>query len=115
MSRDVVMVAPDLKVQDFIDKVLRNNRFTSFPVAVDGKLHGLIVLEELKGVPREKWAGLTTAEVMKPVDESMFIRAGAAVAQAKSLLSRNGIGRAAVLDDRGLVVGYISRSDVEKE
>jgi Zn-dependent protease len=115
MSRDVVMVAPDVKVQDFIDKILRNNRFTSFPVTVDGKLHGLIVLEELKRVPREQWPRLTTGEVMKPVDESMFIPAAASVAQAKSLLSQNGIGRAAVLDGGGHVVGYISRSDVERE
>jgi Zn-dependent protease len=114
MSRDVVMVSPDLKVQDFIDKILRNNRFTSFPVAVDGKLHGLILLEELKRFPREQWPGLTTREVMKPVDESMFIPAAASVAQAKSLLSRNGIGRAAVLDGSGLVVGYISKTDVDK-
>jgi Zn-dependent protease len=114
MSRDVVMISPELKVQDFIDNVLRNNRFTSFPVAVDGRLHGLIVLEELKRVPPENWPSLTTGEVMKPVDESMFINARATVDEAKSLLSRNGIGRAAVLDGRGVVVGYISKSDVEK-
>src|SRR5215813_7341641 len=115
MTRDVVIVAPDIKVQDFIDKILRNNRFTSFPVAVDGKLHGLIVLEELKRLPRDKWPLVTVGEVIKPVDESMFITAAAPVDQARSLLSRNGIGRAAVLDSDGRVVGYISKTDIEKE
>jgi Zn-dependent protease len=115
MSRDVVMVSPEIRVQDFITTVLKNNRFTSFPVAVDGRLHGLILLEELKRVPREKWPAITAGEVMKPVDDSMFINARATVAEAKSLLSRNGIGRAAVLDGKGLVVGYISKSDVERE
>jgi len=114
MSRDVVMVAPEIRIQDFVDKVLRNNRFTSFPVAVEGRLHGLIVLDELKRVPREEWPLLTAGEVMKPVDDSMFLKATASVAEAKSLLSRNGIGRAAVLDGRGRVVGYISKSDVER-
>jgi len=114
MSRDVVMVSPDLRVQDFIDKILRNNRFTSFPVVVDGKLHGLILLTELKRVPSENWPLLTAGQVMKPVDDSMFISARATVAEARGLLSRNGIGRAAVLDGQGLVVGYISRSDMKE-
>src|SRR5215471_5433834 len=114
MSRDVVMVSPDLKVQDFIDKILRNNRFTSFPVVVDGKLHGLILLSELKSVPSENWPLLTAGQVMKPVDDSMFISARATAAEARSLLSRNGIGRAAVLDGQGLVVGYISKRDVKE-
>jgi len=114
MSRDVVMVPPSLKVQDFIDNVLRNNRFTSFPVALEGRLHGLIVLEELKRVPSEEWPMLTAGEVMKPVNDSMFISTRASVAQARSLLSTNGIGRAAGLDEGGSVVGYISKSDLER-
>ncbi|MGH9765362.1 MAG: CBS domain-containing protein, partial [Blastocatellia bacterium] len=57
------------------------------------------------------WATLKARDVMRPVDDSMFINSTAPVAQAKSLLAKNGIGRAAVLDASGVVVGYISQSD----
>ena len=116
MTQEVVTVAPTLKVQDFIDKVLRNNRFTSFPVALDGRLHGLILLEELKKFPPERWPSLTASEVMRPIDQSMFITSRAPVGEARSLIERNGIGRAAVLDSSGLLIGYVTDVDLrEKE
>jgi CBS domain-containing protein len=115
MTHEVVSVAPSIKVEDFINKVLRNNRFTSFPVASEGRLHGLILLEELKQFPPERWPALTAGEVMRPVDQSMFIAARAPVGEARSLLERNGIGRAAVLDSSGLLVGYVTVNDVEKK
>jgi CBS domain-containing protein len=115
MTHEVVTVAPSLNVQDFIDKVLRNNRFTSFPVALEGRLHGLILLEELKNFPPEKWPSLTAGEVMRPIDQSMFIAARAPVGEARSLLERNGIGRAAVVDSSGLLIGYVTTSDVKEK
>ena len=115
MTHEVVTVAPSLNVQDFIDKVLRNNRFTSFPVALEGRLHGLILLEELKNFPPEKWPSLTAGEVMRPIDQSMFIAARAPVGEARSLLERNGIGRAAVVDSSGLLIGYVTTGDVKEK
>jgi Zn-dependent protease len=115
MTHEVVTVAPGINVQEFIDTVLRNNRFTSFPVALEGRLHGLILLKELKEIPPDKWPELTAREVMRPVDQSMFIPARTPVAQARSMLERNGIGRAAVVDSSGLLVGYLTVTDMDRK
>ena len=114
MNRHVVQIPPNIKISDFINKVLNNNHHTSFPVALERRLHGMLLLEELKGVPRENWARLEAREVMRPVDDSMFISANATIAQALSMLSTNGLGRAVVLDSNGLIVGYVSLRDVNK-
>src|SRR5262245_45458789 len=58
MNRDVVQIPPGMKVTDFINKVLSNNHHTSFPVVQDRRLHGMLLLEELKEVPREDWPRL---------------------------------------------------------
>lgn len=108
MSHDVILVPPDMRVPDFIEKVLRNNRHTSFAVGHQGRLHGVLVLEELKETPRPEWSRLAAQDVMRPVDESMFVRATAPVSEAREKLSRNGIGRVLVLDSQGLVVGEVS-------
>jgi Zn-dependent protease len=113
MNTDVVLVPPDMKVQDFIDKVLQNNRHTSFPVAQEKRLHGLLMLEELKSYPREKWPTLKASDVMRPVDSSMFISSMMPVGEAKGVLACNGLGHAVVLDTRGLIVGYVSLQDVK--
>ncbi len=112
MNRDVVLISPDMKVADFINKVLKNNRHTSFPVASDKRLHGLLLLEELKSVDREDWPRLTARDCMRPVDESMFISVLTPVAEARARVESNGLGRAVVLDSRGLIVGYVSLHDI---
>jgi Zn-dependent protease/predicted transcriptional regulator len=112
MNRDVVQIPPGMKVTDFISKVLHNNHHTSFPVVQERRLHGMLLLDELKQVPREEWPGLEAREVMRPVDASMFINANTPIARARSILSTNGLGRAVVLDSNGLIVGYVSLRDV---
>jgi Zn-dependent protease/CBS domain-containing protein len=112
MNRDVVQIPPDMKVTDFISKVLQNNHHTSFPVVQERRLHGMLLLNELKQVPHEEWPGLEAREVMRPVDASMFINANTSIPQAQSILSTNGLGRAVVLDSNGLIVGYVSLRDV---
>lgn len=114
MNRDVVQIPPGMKVTDFINKVLSNNHHTSFPVVHERRLHGMLLLEELKQVPREDWARLEAREVMRPVDASMFINANTPIPQAQSILSNNGLGRAVVLDSNGLIVGYVSLRDVSR-
>ncbi len=114
MNRDVVLIPPEMKVSDFINQVLKNNHHTSFPVARDKRLHGLLLLEELKSVPREKWTDLTARDCMRPVDTSMFISSLTPLLQARTVLSGNGLGRAVVLDGNGLIVGYVSLRDISK-
>lgn len=114
MNRDVVQIPPEMKITDFIDKVLNNNHHTSFPVVQERRLHGMLLLDELKLVPREEWSHLEAREVMRPVDGSMFIKASTPIPEAKSILSNNELGRAVVLDSNGLIVGYVSLRDVSK-
>jgi CBS domain-containing protein len=114
MNRDVVQIPPEMKVTDFINKVLNNNHHTSFPVVQERRLHGMLLLEALKQVPREDWPRLEAREVMRPVDGSMFINSSTPIPDAKSMLSNNGLGHAVVLDSNGLIVGYLSLRDLSK-
>lgn len=115
MNRDFVQVPPDMKVIDFINKVLNNNHHTSFPVVQDRRLHGVLLLDELKQVPREDWPQLEARQVMRPVDSSMFISSSTNIPDARSVVSNNGLGHAAVLDSNGLIVGYVSLRDVDRQ
>ena len=112
MNRDVVQVPPTMKVSDFINKILSNNHHTSFPVVDDRRLHGLLLLDELKRVPKDQWPSLLTRDVMRPVNDSMFLNASTPLAQVSPLLRSNGLGRAIVLDGNGFIVGYVSLNDL---
>jgi Zn-dependent protease len=112
MCPDVVQVPPGMKITDFIDKVLSNNHHTSFPVVCDRRLHGMLLLEELKSVPRDQWGRLEARDVMRPVDSSMFMNSNLTIPQAREILANTPLGRAAVLDANGLIVGYVSLGDL---
>jgi Zn-dependent protease/predicted transcriptional regulator len=114
MNRDVVQIPPDMKITDFINKVLQNNHHTSFPIVDNRRLHGMLLLEELKAVPRADWPRLEARDVMRPVDTSMFINSSSTIPQAQAALASNGLGRAVVLDSNGLIVGYVSMRDINK-
>lgn len=114
MNRDVILVAPDMKVSDFIETVLANNRDTGFAVAKDKRLHGMLMLEDLKALPREQWSKVEAKDCMRPVDTSMFLSASTAVPKAQALLQGGRTGRAVVLDANGLIVGQINLQDLRK-
>jgi Zn-dependent protease/predicted transcriptional regulator len=114
MNRDFVQIPPEMKITDFINKVLNNNHHTSFPVVQERRLHGMLLLDELKQVPREDWSKLEAREVMRPVDGSIFVSSSTPISEARSLLLNNGLGHAVVLDSNGLIVGYVSLRDVSR-
>jgi Zn-dependent protease len=112
MIQDVVQIPPTMTIPDFINKVLRNNHHTSFPVVDRGRLHGVLMLEELKLVPREEWPTLEARHVMRPVDASMFLNSNATIAEARRCLESGTLERAAVLDGNGWIVGYVGTEDL---
>ncbi|HZF40392.1 MAG TPA: site-2 protease family protein [Blastocatellia bacterium] len=114
MRSPAVSVSPELSVAEFIDRVLTAHRHTHFPVAREGRLHGILSLDRLREEPKEKWEGMTIAEVMKPIDESLFITARASVEHARRKLNMNSLGFLAVIDQDGLLIGHLNAKDLEK-
>ncbi len=114
MNRDVMLIDPAMTVADFINKVLKNNRDTSFPVARDKRLHGMLMLEDLKSLSETEWSQLEAKDCMRPVDDSMFISAKLGVRQAHAVLSANKLGRAVVIDTNGMIIGHVSLNDISQ-
>src|SRR5688572_24090182 len=56
---------PTLTVSKLVDEILPLHRQTSFPVAINGQLHGILSLEDLKSLPREQWAKTAVGSVMR--------------------------------------------------
>lgn len=104
-----VPLEPGMTVQEFVDSILPLHRRTVFPVAKARTLHGLLLLEDLKELPREKWRETSVDDVMRPVHEDHFIESDALYADAAILMNENGIGALCVLDDAGRLVGFIPR------
>lgn len=114
MESPAVSVAPEIRLSELIDDVLSEHRRTWFPVARDGRLHGILMLEKLRGVPREEWDKREVSEYMEPVSESLFIPVRASIEHAEMKLKSNPFGILAVIDGEGLLIGTVNAADLRQ-
>jgi CBS domain-containing protein len=111
MVRDVVTLAPELPLTRAVDEVFWKHHVSSFPVVAQGRVAGIVSLQQIRQVPRERWAETTVGAVMRSVEPPLTVAPGASLWDAFQKLSANGLGRVAVMDGERLV-GYLSMKDV---
>lgn len=112
MRTPVVSVEPHITVSEFIERTLTQHRQTNFPVALGGKLHGILALERLRAVPQEQWERLAIRDVMLPIDETHFVTVRASLAHVARQLEHNEFHWLAVIDNEGQLVGSVSKEDL---
>jgi Zn-dependent protease/CBS domain-containing protein len=109
-----VAIAPDDTVSKLVDEILPLHRQTSFPVAVDKQLHGILALEDIRSLPRERWRATKARDVMRPISPRFFVDPSATLEYAKELMKRNGIGSLAVVNTNGQLVGFLQNGKLRR-
>lgn len=102
-----VSITPELTIIQLIDDFLPLHRQTSFPVAINRQLHGILALEDLKALPRERWRLTRARDVMRPVAPRFFVEPSTTLEYARELMKRNGVGSLAVVNNHGELVGFL--------
>ena len=110
MTKEVITVAPEARMSD-LREILRANRISGTPVVQDGRLVGMISIEDFirwlaDGRPDCPVAGRMTREVTTIHDDEPLV-------QAVNRLERWGFGRLPVLQRGGeRLVGVITKGDI---
>ena len=110
MVRNPVTVAGSAPLTALVD-LLWAHHFTSFPVIEDGRAAGIAALRHVQPVPRAHWPHTLVREVMQPMSPELAVQRGDSVYAAFEKVSRNGLGRLAVVEGERLV-GYLSIKDI---
>jgi len=108
-----VAIEPGLSVTKFVDDVLSLHRQTAFPVAVSGQLHGILSLEDLKSLPRDRWSTTRVQSVMRPVSPGFFVPANTTLDSAQAVMKQNGVGSIAIVDARGKLIGFLQSGSIK--
>lgn len=109
-----VPLSPEVKVAEFVDRVLPLYRQVAFLVSHQKQFYGVLTLADLKELPKEKWHTTTIKDVMRPVVPDYFVETTAPINEARDLMRLNGIGALGVIDEKGNLVGYLQRGRVRK-
>lgn len=107
-------IEPGLTVTRLVDDILSLHRQTSFPVAVKGRLQGILSLEDLKSLPRERWASTLVQAVMRPVGPGLFVEPATTLDSAQALMKENGVGSLAVVNAKGELVGFLQSGRIKR-
>ncbi len=105
-------VLPDMKISEFIERILPLSKQSVFPVAKDKKFYGLLLLEDLKNLEKKMWSEKKAEDMMRPVQGNFFVKVNASLGEAKRLMRENGIGVLVVIDENGDLIGFLQNRDL---
>jgi CBS domain-containing protein len=109
-----ISIEPDLPMNRFVDEILPLHRQTSFPVAHNRRLLGILSLEDLKKVPRYTWRERQAHDVMRTINSQLFVPDNATMGRASELMQRNGVGAVAVVNAKGELVGFLQQGQLKR-
>lgn len=109
VMRPPLSIEPDTLVSTFVDSILPQHPRAATPVAHGTSLHGILTLEDLKRLPREAWHKTRARDVMRPIDESLFVQPNISLAVAERMMQHNGAGALGVVNHHGQLIGFMQR------
>lgn len=108
-------IEPDVSISQLIDSILPMHRQVAFPVAHERQLHGILSLEDLKTLPRDRWHLTRARDVMRPIAPRFFVEPTATLDYARELMKHNGIGSLAVVGKNGELVGFLQSGKFKRK
>ena len=114
MTREVISIPGNARLGSAVDEYFLTHRHTSFPVLGYGDaVEGIITLQHIRQVPRERWEETTVRQAMVAASEVITTHPREAVSQLLDRMRNNPIGRFLVVETDRLV-GYITASDIAR-
>jgi Zn-dependent protease/CBS domain-containing protein len=107
-------IAPETTITKLVDEILPLHRQTTFPVALNRSLQGILSLEDLKSLPRENWRSTRARDVMRPVGPTLFVSPMTTLEHAQQLMKENSVGSVAVVDQGGQLVGFLQNGTLRR-
>lgn len=113
MTKNVVVLAEDSTLATAVEKYFFGYHFVGFPVASDGRIVGIITLNNARVIPKELWATTLVRDVMNRITPDIILSPEDNAMDALSRMINLDIGRVLVMDN-GKLVGIITRRDIMK-
>jgi len=111
MTRDIHAVEPHVLLSDLVDNYFSRYKHGGFPVTKNSTLLGLVTIQDVKKVPREKWHEVRVGDVMTPCEKLVCVKSDDMAIDALIKMSKQAVGRLPVQQE-GKLVGIVTRSDV---
>ncbi len=111
MRRNPPIVSPDISVEAFVyDRIMQLDDY-GFPVVDDGQLVGIVTLDDVRAVPRSRWAARSVRDIMTKAEDLILATPDEDAAEALHKLASSEVRQLPVVTGRELV-GLLRRPDI---
>ncbi len=114
MRRETPVVSPDMTVSQVVDDYLLGTEEHAFPVVQDGRVVGMITLDDVRKVPRSEWPNKRVEQVMTPVGALGMVKPNEPMTEAFEQLERRNVQSLPVVEEDGRLSGVLRYRDILK-
>ncbi len=111
MVTDVPVVSPQISLKELVYSYVLSMGRRCFIVTSDGRLLGLITLQEVRQVPQEGWDTTMVETVMVPASQLRVVKQEDPAMLALQVMDEQDVAQLPVVDD-GRVVGMVGRDSI---
>ncbi|MBI3941518.1 MAG: site-2 protease family protein [Chloroflexi bacterium] len=104
-------VPPDISISELVSQHVMGTDDHAFPVIDNGHLAGIVTLDDIRGVSRDKWDTTLVREAMTSGDKLIATNSEADAAEALERLQEKDVRQLPVLQNNQLV-GMLRRRDI---
>ena len=109
MTTDVVTFSPETTILEALD-VIKQHRISGAPVTIDGKLVGIISMEDLIRALRDGRIDRSVSNYMSK--DLITVKAMEKVVDALKIFAKTKVGRLPVVDENDKLVGLLTKGDI---
>jgi Zn-dependent protease/CBS domain-containing protein len=113
MRRNPPTVVSDCTLSGLVHEHIMGSDDHAFPVMENGSLVGLVTLDDLRGVSRDKWENTRVREIMTPADKLVTVSPKDEADEALNKLTDRDVRQLPVVSD-GELIGLVRRRDIIK-
>ncbi len=113
MTRNLLSVSPDASVQQLVTDYFLVHPHGGYPVVSEGKLLGVVTMDSVRSIPREKREYEKVSEAMVPFERTLTVNPTTFAVDALQLMAKNRLGRVIVMDG-DKIAGILTRGDLLK-
>jgi Zn-dependent protease len=111
MRSEPPTVSPSASISSLVHDHIMGSDDHAFPVMDNGRLAGLVTLEDVRGVSRDAWDRTTVGEIMTRVEDLVTTTPDEDASEALNKLAGRDVRQLPVIADSRLV-GLLRRSDI---
>ncbi len=111
MSTDFPQVDPGMCLDDFVHDYLLKYDYTAFPVTHEDNLCGVITVNEVRNIPRDRWPFMAVRDVARPPEEEAVIDENDDAFDALMHMAEGNLNRLLVMHD-GKLKGIVTQDSI---